>query len=122
MVKTLLKGTLAVVSGVVTHTRPGSGWSSYKLEDPAHQATAQTSMTLLINPQADDGSYDSIEVREFSTFVVRYLADITENCMSMHADPAVVEKFRYAVADLPATDTDVRSWPPQCGLVLDSWY
>ena len=52
-----------------------------------------------------------IEVREFGAFVVRYLADITEKCMSMHADPAVVAKFRDAVAALPAADTDVRPPP-----------
>ena len=61
----------------------------------------QTARTLQYAEDADSGG-DSILVREFSSFVMRTVADIVDASLAMSPEPGVVNKFHLAVTNVSA--------------------
>ena len=80
-----------------------AAFRKYELLRPAHQATAQSARTLMYT-ETGDAAEDSITVHEFSTFVMRYVADAIEESTAMSAAPGVVQKFKDDVAVLDSVD------------------
>jgi hypothetical protein len=83
-----------------------SAAAAFLLESRADQATAMTAKTLEFDESSGDSS-DTIEAWDFSTLIVRKLADIIGQAAEMCAPPEDLEAFQAKITALDSVDDDM---------------
>lgn len=76
-------------------------FAAYVLESKADQATAQTARTLVHGVDEED---DSIELMEFSSYLVRFIAEVIERALELKPKKSVVNSFKRRVTALDSVD------------------
>jgi hypothetical protein len=83
-------------------------FAAYMLESQADQATAQTARTFLLGE--DDNEFDdTIEITEFSSYLVRFIAEVIHRAQELAPEKVLrskMKKFRAQVTALDSVDDD----------------
>ena len=88
-----------------------ASYKAYCLQSKADQATAQTARTF---KEADgDAMGDSVDLIEFSSFIVRFVAEVLNTSIELTPKKGMIAKFKKTVTALDSVDDDALEYARQ---------